>query len=333
MEKSIVNIPVKVHIWIREDCQLAQYEVIKKARPSVLFIQSDGGRNPEEWKAINCGRKLYEQLDWECNVYRIYSDVNLGMYTMGQKADDIIWSHVDRCVFLEDDCIPSVSFFTFCEVLLEKYKDDDRIEMICGMNSLGVCEEVSSDYFFSKGGSIWGFATWKRVYDGFDKEKKYSKDDYVLRCLKQATQKDNPKFCQQLIGYSQEEKYDGHIPWYEFYMALDLYANNRLNIVPKYNMISCWGCTDNASHSSSIALLPHSLRQLFMSNVYEITFPLIDPAFFVEDKFFQNEINSILQGKNGFERLFRKLEVVFLHIRAGSFFNWVKKKIGKKNET
>lgn len=40
----LVDVPVKVNIWIRPECQRKQFEALKQARPSILFIQSDGGR-------------------------------------------------------------------------------------------------------------------------------------------------------------------------------------------------------------------------------------------------------------------------------------------------
>lgn len=333
MEKSIINVPVKVHIWVREDCQRAQFDVIKQVRPRVLFIQSDGGRTPEECAAIKKNREMYEQeIDWECTVHKIFSEENLGMYKMGAIADDVIWSHTDRCIFLEDDCIPSVSFFKYCETLLEKYKDDERIELICGMNSLEKCEEVEADYFFSKGGSIWGFATWKRVYDHFDRDKNYVKDKYVFEKLKNNTKGYNPKFYKQIIGYAENDTFNGHIPWYEFYMALDLYANNRLNIIPKYNMISCFGCTDNSAHSSAINVLPKTIRNIFMMKSYEINFPLREPLFVIEDKEYYNTIYEILSGKNKFYVFCRKITVLFLHLKAGDFIPWIRKKISRRGK-
>ena len=83
-----------------------------------------------------------EEIDWECTVYKFYEDHNNGLYTMGRKVADFIWETVDRCIFLEDDHIPSISFFRYCAELLEHYKDDLRIECICGMNHLGKCENL-----------------------------------------------------------------------------------------------------------------------------------------------------------------------------------------------
>ena len=66
----LVDVPVKVNIWVRPECQRKQFEVIKQARPSILFIQSDGGRNEQEWKIINEHRKMFDtEIDWDCTVY------------------------------------------------------------------------------------------------------------------------------------------------------------------------------------------------------------------------------------------------------------------------
>ena len=72
------------------------------------------------------------------------------------------------------------------EEMLEKYKDDLRVNVICGMNHLGVSENVNSDYFFSRQGSIWGCAIWKRTWQQYH-DFSYGKDDYVMKCLKQRT--------------------------------------------------------------------------------------------------------------------------------------------------
>lgn len=96
----LVDVPVKVNIWVRPECQRKQFEVIKQARPSILFIQSDGGRNEQEWKIINEHRKMFDtEIDWDCTVYKLYEETNQGMYTMGRKLHDFVWSKVDRCIF------------------------------------------------------------------------------------------------------------------------------------------------------------------------------------------------------------------------------------------
>ena len=84
MKPYLVDVPVRVTIWIRPECQKKQFEILKEARPSIIFLQSDGGRNEKEWAAIYENRKLFDEgIDWDCTVYKIYenkifADLNSG---------------------------------------------------------------------------------------------------------------------------------------------------------------------------------------------------------------------------------------------------------------
>lgn len=320
----LVDVPVKVNIWVRPECQRKQFDVIKQARPSILFIQSDGGRNEQEWKIINEHRKMFDtEIDWDCKVYKIYADRNYGLYTMGAMRDKILWAHVDRCISLEDDQIPSVSFFRFCAELLEKYKDDERICCICGMNHLGVSSDVASDYFFSRQGSIWGVALWKRTYDQFGKFM-YGKDPYIMKLLKQRT-KHNPIVWKRICAYAKSSEYEGHVAGDEFFIEFAMYGLNQLQIIPKYNMISNIGCSESAAHSNDIQMLPRGIRKIFNAKLYEMNFPLKHPEYVIPDVEYEKKRNRMM-GYN-YPVIFwaRKVESFILMVRYGKFKQALKK--------
>ena len=257
MKPYLVDVPVRVNIWIRPEAQKKQFEIIKQARPSIMFLVSDGGRNEKEWESIYQNRKLIDDgIDWECEVYRFYEKENNGLYGIGKKYINFLWSKVDRCIFLEDDQIPTVSYFRYCAEMLEKYKDDERIEAICGRNQLGVWEKATSDYFFATKGSIWGIATWKRAYLHRDPNFEYSKDPYTFELLKQQTRKDKSMW-RRIEGYSKNPLYDNHVAGGEFYHDFEVYAQRRLFIVPKCNMINNIGCTENSAHAQNFKVLPN----------------------------------------------------------------------------
>lgn len=333
MKSYLVDVPVRVNIWIRPECQKKQFEVIKQARPSILFLQSDGGRNEKEWEAINTNRKLIDEgIDWECKVYRIYEDHNNGMYAMAKKVYEVIWNTVDRCIYLEDDYVPSVSFFKYCEVLLEKYKDDERIECICGMNHEGVSEDVSSDYFFSREGSIWGTATWKRVIESRKNMFEYKNDPYIKQLLKQRT-RHNKFIWNQIVGYSKDNLFGGHVPGSEFQISFDMYAQNRLQIIPKKNMINNIGIGENSAHATEYYKLSNGIRKVFNMQTYEYEFPLKEPKFVIPDIGYEKRRNRIMAQGHPFVSLYRNIESVFLLIKydgIGGFYKKVKKKIVKK---
>lgn len=330
LKPYLVDIPVRVNIWIRPECQRKQFEVLKQARPSIIFLQSDGGRNEKEWEAIYENRKIFEtEVDWECEIHKIYEETNQGLYTMGAKVSKYIWERVDRCIFLEDDYVPSVTFFQYCAELLEKYKDDLRVSCICGMNHLGVYEDATSDYFFSRQGSIWGVGQWKRSIEMRDKELSYGKDPYVMKLLKQRTGK-NPIFRKKIEGYAKDKLYDGHIAGGEFHIEFAMYGHNQVQIVPKKNMISNIGCTENGAHATAWEMLPRGIRQVFNMKTYEMEFPMKHPDYVIPDVEYEKKRNRIMAYNYPFIGFCRKIESTFLAAKNGVLWRRIKKKISKR---
>lgn len=316
MDKFLVDVPVKINIWIRPECQRQQFEIIKKAKPSILFIASDGGRNEKEWAAIRANRKMIDEgINWECTVYRMYEDQNLGMYTMGHKIHEWVWSKVDRCIFLEDDILPSISYFRYCAELLEKYKDDLRVNVICGMNHLGISENVSSDYFFSRQGSIWGCAMWKRTYDQYY-DFSYGKDPYVMSLLKERT-KHNKIFWKRIEAYTTQELYEGHVAGDEYYYEFSMYGYNQLQIIPKKNMISNIGCTKDSAHADDLKMMPSGLRRVFNMETYELDFPMKHAKYVIPDVEYEKKRNKILAYNYPWRSRRYWIEKVWLKIRYG----------------
>ena len=328
LKKYLVDIPVRINIWIRPECQRRQFEVIKKARPSILFIQSDGGRNDEEWQAIYANRKMIDEgIDWDCQVYRLYEEKNNGLYSMAKKTYSLIWNTVDPCILLEDDHIPSVSYFRFCAELLEKYKDDMRIECICGFNHLGVYEDVDSDYFFSRQGSIWGIATWRNRYMQYG-DFSYGESAYTMNLLKCRT-KHNRIAWRRLNAYAKQSTYEGHVAGNEFWIEFNMYSQNRLQIIPQKNMISNIGATGNSSHSAEINKLPRGIRKVFNSKVYDVDFPLKINDYVIPDVKYEKKRNRIMGYNYSIINFYRKFER-FVRILASGDMMLLKKKL-KRN--
>lgn len=327
----LVDVPVRINIWIRPDCQRRQFEVLKEARPSTMFLISDGGRNEKEWEAIRQNRAIFEEeIDWDCTVYRIFEDENQGLYTMGRKGSELIWSKVDRCIFLEDDQIPSVSYFKYCAELLEKYKEDTRIVSICSMNHAGVWEDTESDYFFSERGPIWGQATWKRSYQKRDFDLNYGKSPYTMKLLRKKL-KNNKAYLKIVEGYAKDPKYGGHIPGGEFLNSLLVNSQHQLFVIPKYNMMCNIGCTEDSEHASEYKLLPRGVRRIFNMKTYEYEFPLKHPKYMIADNDYLEYEEKVLCLNRPFRAFFRKVEVLFLFLRyRGIKGFWKKLKKGSK---
>ena len=332
----LVDVPVQINIWIRTRCQRAQFEVLKQARPSILILQSDGGRNEKEWEAIRANRRLFdEEVDWDCTIHRLYEDTNQGLYTMVRKVACFVWEHYDRCVFLEDDHIPAVSFFRFCAELLERYKDDTRVSLICGANQIEKNEDCMSDYFFSKAACISGIATWKRVIDKRDCSFAYAKDPYIMKLLKQRCH-NNPMMWKHIKGYANDSHYGGHVAGPEFFFGFDFMAQNQLCIIPKNNMMRCIGTGDDATHGTDRKILGKVIANLYDMPKYEVTFPLKHPSYVIPDEFHAQKIYKIFGNGYPLLSFWRKMVYWMKLVRYGRFkyiYNKARVKASGKKRT
>lgn len=150
-------------------CQV--FAQIKKAKPAVLYIAVDGARPDKEGEDEKCQqcRDLARQVDWACELHTLFREKNAGCALGVSGAISWAFENEDRLIILEDDCVPVQSFFTFCDEMLERYKDDTRVWQVCGRSYHANSEFFKdSDYIFSHYAHIWGWATWKRCWQHFD---------------------------------------------------------------------------------------------------------------------------------------------------------------------
>lgn len=293
MKEYKIDIPVLLIFFCR-DKQFSQvFEEVKKARPSKLYLYQDGARlgNKKDEEGIKKCREICsdEQIDWNCEVHRLYQTKNFGCDPSEFIAQKWMFEIEEMGIILEDDDVPSQSFFPFAKELLVKYKDDTRINMICAMNNNGVTEDIKESYLFTKKGSIWGWASWKRVLDTWDGEYKWldSKDD--LEIIKsQLSQKKYEEF----IKTAKKHKASGR-EHYESINAAAMYLGKRYNIVPKYNMMKNIGIDEVSTHSvNDIRLLPKRSQRLLYMKTYEIEFPLVHPKNIKLNKNFEKSFET-----------------------------------------
>lgn len=159
------------------------FEQIRRAQPSQLLLVMDGPRSNKPGDADNVKRtrELAEQVDWDCEVTRIYSDVNLGLKKRVSSGLTEVFSKVPEAIILEDDCLPDPTFFRYATELLERYREDARVGVISGSSRLRGKQVSPYSYDFSADVRIWGWATWARTWNPFveggDLDAVWSPDD------------------------------------------------------------------------------------------------------------------------------------------------------------
>ncbi len=193
---------------------------------------------------------------------------------------------VDKCIVLEDDDVPSVSFFTFCKEMLDKYEQDTRITMIAGFNNEEITPDVPYDYFFASTFSIWGWASWKRVIDQWDEHYTFLEDKFNMQQLEQLIKE--RKFRKDFIYMCHRHK-ENNKAYYETIFHASMLFNSGLAIVPTRNMINNLGATADSTHfAGSVHTLPKGYRRIFTMKRYEVEFPLKHPRYVIENVAYKN---------------------------------------------
>ena len=162
--------PVLLIGFNRYDTIKVVFDRIKQAQPEKLYFAVDGARmGKKEEESVIRVRSVIDQVDWPCEVFTLFREENLGCGKGPAEAISWAFEKEDRLIVLEDDCVPSISFFSFCDELLEKYKNDERVNIISGRSHQSDSKYFDNqDYIFTHYAHTWGWATWKRVWNEFD---------------------------------------------------------------------------------------------------------------------------------------------------------------------
>lgn len=302
---------------------------VKKARPDKLFLYQDGPRaNHDDMPGILACRALVsdENIDWPCEVHRLYQPHNYGCDPSGFMSQRWAFSQVDRCIVLEDDVVPSQSFFRFAEEMLIRYLDDERVTLVSGFNTdedssrypsfSEYCGE--SDYFFTRAFSIWGWASWARVVNNWDGNYGFVSDPSVFRRLKDKVRLyhqrcDMPRMCQAHAASGKQ--YFESIFW--SYMLL----HDGLAVMPRLNLINNIGMEDGAHYSTQMELMPRRLRKQFTMKRHDLQFPLVHPMHVSEYPDYQRRYYLRNAWNAPWRKIQYSVEELILNLRHGNFSN------------
>lgn len=252
--------PVALIIFNRPETTARVFAEIAKARPSRLLLVADGPRldHPEDVEKCAATRAIVERVDWPCEVLTNFSEANLGCKMRPVSGLDWVFDNVPEAIILEDDCLPDPSFFPFCQELLERYRDDERIMAVSGNNFQFGRIRSPNSYYFSRYTNSWGWASWRRAWAHFDIEIRLwptlRESPWLLDTLGDSS---SAKYWQGLFDKLLARQIDG--VW-DYQWNFSCWVQNGLSVTPEMNLVSNIGFGNNSTHTgdtgSSIANLP-----------------------------------------------------------------------------
>ena len=144
----LVKNPVVLFGYNKPDTTQQVLKQIKKVQPKKIYLVLDGAKSEREKNKCIETKKIFDNVNFDAEVIKIYSKKNLGLKKRWKSALDEIFSKEESAIILEDDTLPSISFFRFCDELLEKYKYKKQISQINGYNYFSKVS-IKEDYYFT----------------------------------------------------------------------------------------------------------------------------------------------------------------------------------------
>lgn len=293
--------PVAFIIFRRPEQTARVWERIREAQPEKLFLIADGGRNEEEWVKCHAARKVVETIDWECEVHRDFADRNIGCRDRVVGGLDWVFDQVEEAIILEDDCLPSSSFFRFCEELLDKYRNDNRIAQVCGTNFQDGHARGSASYYYSKYPTPWGWATWKRSW--------IKRDCCALAWESPEIQKLVLGKCASEIerfkmGYRFNVAHTNKGDIWDYGWIFSVWCQNGMACVPETNLVQNIGFGPDATHTRA----EEAATMSFLNT--EIEFPLKHPkSFLINNEADQYYFTEHFGGKESKKPILKRIKM------------------------
>jgi hypothetical protein len=270
MSMVSIDTPVALIIFNRPETTSRVMAEIAKAKPQHLMVIADGPRVSVPGEADRCARAraiVEDRIDWPCTVSRNYSDVNLGCQQRVSSGLDWVFALFPEAIILEDDCLPSPSFFPYCHELLKLYRNDPRVMCISGSNLSGYSPEQAS-YYFSRNPHIWGWASWSRAWRLYDRSLEHwpaFKSQRLLRNMAKGNRRFERYWMQNL-----DKVAEGEIDTWDFQWTFSCWLHGGLAILPAVNLVENIGFDKCATHTK---VLPRVLSGRFVRG--DLRFPLV----------------------------------------------------------
>ncbi len=328
------QVPIVLFLFKRPDKTVKIINQIAKVKPRTVYLLSDGGRSADEQREVEVCRQAVESaIDWNCTVFKKYADKNIGVYKNIAEGARWVFSREDRAIFLEDDNFPELTFFRFCNEILEKYQDDTRVLWVCGTNYLKECEPADgSSYVYTKNMMPCGWASWASKFNKFyDGELALWRNNYIRKKIKseylykRLYSQDAYNLDYELDAY---EKFGRFYSW-DYQMAFTMRVHNLYAVMPRYNQIKNIGVDALSTHGGT------SLENTMVERFCELptkpmTFPLQHPKAFMIDNKIELAVAKLICDPNFFSvkaRISRYVRRLFNINKAESVVVGLKRKV------
>lgn len=242
--------PILLIAWRRPHTVRRVIEALRPAEPKYIFVACDGpspNRCGEYEKVMSTRAVIEHEIDWPCQISRLYSNVNLGCKLGVSRAISWFFQNCEEGIVLEDDCIPHPDFIHYCAALLERYRNDNRVWCISGSNFQDGHKRGNGSYYFSRYNHCWGWASWRRCWEHYDLELT-NLPQIIENRLLQGSFSSRREY-NYWINTWKKLKATGDPDTWDYQWTFTCFSNGGLTALPNSNLVINDGFGPDATHT------------------------------------------------------------------------------------
>lgn len=310
-------IPVVLFFFRRQDTMVQILKRIEQVKPAKMYLISDGPRNSEErQEVLSCRKTVEEHITWECDIVRNYAEENRGVYNRIGEGAKWVFSMEETAIFLEDDNLPEVSFFEYCQEMLELYQKDTRVLWVCGTNYLTRYQPAdNSSYMFTRHLLPCGWASWSdKFLSYYDGDLKLLSEEGMLKKLgsKYRSRRLYRYQRHNILNTLYKLNHDRKKASWDHQMCFSVRIQGMYGISPACNQIQNIGVDGLSTHGGTSYKMVMTRRFCGMDSC-PLEFPLRHPLVVTEDVEYEKKIGRLilppvyLRMKRGIGLVIKKL--------------------------
>jgi len=289
--------PVALFVYNRPEHTRQTVEALVRnpeAASTPLYVFSDAPRTPEAEPAVAAVRDYLHRIEGFRHVEIVERDSNYGLARSIIDGVTRLCKEFGRVIVLEDDLVTSPYFLRYMNDALELYKEDERVMHVSGSAYPVGKFEWDQDTYFLRVPLCWGWGTWRRAWDTFEKDLSVMQK-FDAAMIRSFDFDRTYKYWKQL-EFNQAGKLN---TWFVFWYA-QMFLRNGLSLFPIASLVRNIGhdgsgvhCDANNLYDMELSSKPLTVKPIFIEESRQ--------AFEAHKKYFKRISPSIAN------RIFRRV--------------------------
>ncbi len=290
-KNKILYAPIILFTYNRIDHLKKTINSLKKnkiSKFSDLIIFSDGAATKKQNYSVQEVRSYINNITGFKSLKIYCRNKNCGLSTNIISGISKVFKKYDTAIILEDDLVLNKFFLKYMNDGLDFYKNENCVASIHGYIYPIKFKKKIPTYFFLKGADCWGWATWKRAWNKFDKNGKALLEKIDKKNLKKEFNFNNSYNYYEMLKKQISGKNDSWaIRWYA-----SAFLGNMITLYPTQTFVKNIGTDGSGTHGSGNSKINFSkFSQKKYTNIKELKIDLKENIIakkYVEEYFNKN---------------------------------------------